>query len=216
MGVVASPRETPLPHQRLRIVATVLLVASIGLWGRYHFANLRALNDLTSEPDLAASEKQAQPLIDALEKYRSDNGLYPATLSQLSMGYLASPQSISSYRYSARHSDWVFQSDACIAREQKLRGWVLKEAKAYKSDVAQFKHDCITGYRDFQLQSPDFQPDAQSRYLERWAYYDSAPQHWALGWCEHVPSAKGRSSQLATNGVCRGRHRANDSTADLW
>lgn len=216
-NTMLAPQRPPLPHQRLRVLAAVFLILIVGFWARFYFANLRAANDSTSAAELSAAMEDAQPLVNALEKYYADNGLYPATLTQLAPAYLPSQLSFHPFRYSARHSDWVFQSDACVTREKSLRGWVLQEAKAYQNEVAQFKHDCISGYRDFQLQSPDFSPDGQSRYLERWAYYDSAPQHWSLGWCEHVSSSKGQPSELATNGVCRWRHRAaNSPRQDPW
>jgi hypothetical protein len=212
-----APQPTLLPHERLRVVVFVFLVAIVILWARFYFANLRVTDDPRSESDLTAAADQAQPLLDALERYRADNGLYPTTLNQLSPAYLPSLQGLHAFRYSARHSDWVFQSDACLAREQNLEGWVLKEVKEHQNEVAQFKRDCISGYRDFQLQSPDFPPDSQSRYLERWAYYDSQPQHWTLGWCEPVLESKGSPSELATNGVCRGRHHgASDPLSDPW
>ena len=214
MGTMLPPQRIPLPHQRLRMIAFVILACSIAMWSRYHSATVRVTEDLTSQADLEANSKQTQTLIDALEKFRADNGLYPTTLNQLAPAYLPSVQPFATFRYSSRHSDWVFLSDACITREKTLEGWVLQQAKAYQQNVAQFKHECLTGYRDYQLQSPDFAPDVQSRYIERWAYYDSQPQHWVLGWCEHVPASKGRGSELATNGICRWRHHANDPPLD--
>lgn len=208
-------QRIPLAHQRLRMLAFVFLAGSIAMWWRYHSANARVSDDPTSQAALNANTKQAQPVVDALEKFRADNGLYPTTLSQLAPAYLPSVQTYAAFRYSARHSDWVFLSDACITREKTLQGWVLQEAKVYQTEVAQFKHECLTGYRDYQLQSPDFPLDMQSRYIERWAYYDSQPQLWVVGWCEHVSASKGRGSELATNGICRWRHRnANDPAQD--
>jgi len=211
-----TPQRISLPHQRLRMIAFVVLASSMAMWWRYHSANTRATDDPTSQAALAANTKQVQPLVDALEKFRADNGLYPTTLNQLAPVYLPSVQPFAAFRYSARHSDWVFLSDACITREKTMRGWIQQEAKVYGTEVAQFKHECLTGFRDFQLQSPDFPPDVQSRYIERWAYYDSQPQHWALGWCEHIHASKGRGSELATNGICRWRHHGNDPTQDPW
>lgn len=217
MGTTLTPQRMPLPHQRLRMIAFVILASSIAMWWRYHSATVRVTEDLTSQTDVEANSKQAQPLLDALEKFRTDNGVYPTTLNQLAPAYLPSVQPFAAFRYSARHSDWVFLSDACITRERTFEGWVLQETKSYQKDVAQFKHECLTGYRDYQLQSPDFPPDVQSRYIERWAYYDSQLQRWVLGWCEHVPASKGKPSELATNGICRWRHRsANEPTQDPW
>jgi hypothetical protein len=208
-------QRVPLAQQGLRMIAFVILASSIAVWWRYHSANTSVTEDLTLSSDLEANSKQARPLVHALDRFRTDNGLYPTTLNQLAPAYLPSLEPFSAFRYSARQSDWVYLSDGCITREKTLKGWVLEEAKAYQTEVARFKHDCITGYRDYQLQSPDFAPDARSRYLERWAYYDSELQHWVLGWCEHIPAAKGTGSELATNGICRGRPRgAADSRQD--
>ena len=212
-----TPQNIPLPYQRLYVVVFVILASSIAMWLRYHSADTRVADDPSSQANLEANTNQAQPLVTALEKFRTDNGLYPTTLNQLAPAYLPSVQPYAAFRYSARHSDWVFLSDACITREKALHGWVLQEVKAYRTEVAQFKHECLTGYRDYQLQSPDFPPVVQSRYIERWAYYDSQPQNWVLGWCEQVPASKGRGSDLATNGICRWRHRtANDPLQDPW
>jgi hypothetical protein len=197
------------------MIVFVLIAAPALLWARFHVANIRVTNDLSSQADLIAATEQVQPLVDALEKYRVENGLYPATLDRLSPAYLPYSQNFRAFRYSARHSDWVFQSDSCITREKGLNGWVLQEVKTHQKEVAQFKQECLSGYRDYQLQSADFPLEGQSRYVERWAYYDSQPQHWSLGWCEHVPASHGNSSELATNGICRWRqHGMNDPAID--
>jgi hypothetical protein len=210
-----SEQRVPLAHRGLPMIAFVILASSIVLWWRYHSANTPSADVRTLPSNLEADTRQARPLVHALERFRADNGLYPTTLNQLAPAYLPSVEPFSAFRYSARHSDWVFLSDSCLTREKTLEGWVLEEAKASQSDVARFKHDCITGYRDYQLQSPDFAPDARSRYLERWAYYDSEPQRWVLGWCEHIPAAKATGSELATNGICRWRPReATDPRQD--
>jgi hypothetical protein len=218
MGIV-SPAQQGItrPHLQLWMLALILAAVPAFFWARFHFASLRVNQDPSSQPDLTAAVDQAGPLIKALEKYHADNGLYPATLDRLSPAYLASLGNLHGFRYSSRHSDWVFQSNACIDREKSLHGWVLEPVRAYQEQVLQFKQQCLTGFRDYQLQSPDFPQDVQSRYIERWAYYDSEPQHWSLGWCEHAPASKGKPSELATNGICRWRHRGtNDPATDPW
>lgn len=156
-------------------------------------------------------------MLQALEKYRADNGLYPTTLDQMTPTYLPSVWGLHRYRYSARHPDWVFRSDACVAREKSLRGWTLKEAKEYQKEVAQFKLDCISGYHYYQLQSPDFPQDTQSRNIERWAYYDSQSKQWSLGWCARYLSRRGGAQESATNGICRWRHGGlSDPLSDPW
>jgi hypothetical protein len=198
------------------LVAILVAVPAL-FWARFHFTSLQVSKDPTSQLELSAAREEAGPLINALEKFHADNGLYPATLDRLSPGYLPAPANPHAFRYSARHSDWVFQSDACIVREKKLNGWILEPVKAYQKEVVQFKQECITGFRDYQLQSHDFPPDTASRAIERWAYYDSEPQHWSLGWCDHVSGSQGKTSELGTNGVCHSRpHGANDPAANAW
>ena len=190
-----------LPEKPLRLLAIAVLALFASAWARSHFATLRVEANPNSDSDLAAAQKSAQPLLDALEKYHADNGLYPASLNQLTPGYLASSESLRSYRYSARRDDWVFQSDACLDRD-KNPGQPILQARHTPNTVSRMQHDCLSGYREYQLQSADFPTDAHSRYQERWAYYDSQPQYWTVGWCEQVRT-KENLRELATNGVCR-------------
>jgi hypothetical protein len=191
-----------MPHQRLRLIAFVGFILIFGTWARFYLTDLRVKSNPTSEPDLAQATEAAQPLLEALKKYRADNGLYPTALNQLTPAYLPSLSGLRGFRYSARRGDWVLKSDACAAREQSLRGWVLKEAKEYQKEVAEFKLECINGYHHYQLQSGDFPQDPQSNRLERWAYYDSQSNQWNLGWCSHKG---GRKQEIGMNGVCRWR-----------
>ena len=108
-------RGNSLPHRRLRMIVFVGCASIIALWGRYHFTTVQVNNDPTSTPDLAAATEAAQPLLDALEKYHAENGLYPATLDQLPSKQLPSLR-VHGYLYSAR-GDWVYKSDPCVARE---------------------------------------------------------------------------------------------------
>ena len=187
--MTTSPKRPTLPQQALRLLAIAGLVLIVGSWMRSYSESLRAASDPVWAADLQAAQERAQPLLDALEKYHADNGLYPATLGKLSPAYLVSAQDFSRFRYSARHSDWVRESDDCIEDSS--------------SQAVKVKHNCVTGYREFQLQSPGFRVDARSRDLARWAYYDSQPRYWAVGWCEEVRGSKENTRVLATNGVCR-------------
>jgi len=186
-------------HQTLRLLVTVTLALFSGAWAHAHFSTLRVNADPNSETDLTAAQKNAQPLLDALEKYHADNGLYPASLKQLIPGYLATPDDLTSFRYSARHDDWIFQSDACLDQDKSPSQPILRQAKHSANGARE--RDCLSGYREFQLQSADFPLAVGSRDQERWAYYDSQPQYWTVGWCEQV-GTKENSRKLATNGVC--------------
>jgi len=205
-SVTAPYRGNPLPHRRLRMIAFFGCALITFAWARYHFTTAQVNNDPTSMPDLAAATDTAQPLVAALGKYHAENGLYPASLAQLASGQ---PRSLRDrgYLYSARQGDWVYKSDACVTREKQLQGWVMKEVKAYQKEIDDFKRECLTGYRDYQLQSPDFPRDAQNQYIERWAYFDSKTRQWNLGWCAKT----GKTAEISTNGICRWHSRGRSA-----
>lgn len=180
----------------------------LGIWARYRFTNLEVNSDPNSGPHLVKAKESAQPLLEALEKYRADHDLCPPTLEQLTGTYLPSHGRLRPFRYSARHEDWVFKSDACVAREKSLRGQGVK-AKDYRREVTEFKLECTTGYHHYQLQSDDFPQDAPipsiKRSIERWAYYDSQTSQWSLGWCLHTSHPGTGGQDTSVNGVCRWR-----------
>ena len=90
------------PGQRLRLIAIVGCPAIFGTCVSFHSANRRVDSDPAAQANLAAAKQEAQPLLDALEKYRGDTGLYPPTLDKLVPAYLSSLRGIRIYRYSAR------------------------------------------------------------------------------------------------------------------
>jgi hypothetical protein len=197
------------------IMLFLLFLLVFGTWAHVHLTTVRVKDDPTSETDLAAAKAEAQDLLAALEKYRGDTGLYPVSLDQLNGRYLSSVGQDSpghtsparSFRYSARTYDWVYKSDACKEREKTLNGWILKNVNDYKKEVADFKHDCLSGYRSYQLQSRDFPRDAAAQNIERWAYYDSSNRQWSLGWCSQDSARHSRRSAMAENGLCRSQQR---------
>jgi hypothetical protein len=206
MRTVAAPSQgNVMPHQRLRMIAFVGFVVIFGLWWNYDFNNVKVNEDPTSAPNLAAAKEAAQPLLEALEKYHADNGLYPTTLDNLTGEHLPSVRGRRGYLYSAGSGGWVYKSDTCAAREKQLHGWVMKETKEYQKEIDEFKQECVAGYRNYQLQSGDFPRDAQTQHpIERWAYFDSKTKQWSLGWCAVVGK---RNQEMSTNGICRwGRH----------
>jgi hypothetical protein len=205
MGTFTVGDQANKSRHPLRMLAFIFIVLIVSLWGRFYFAGNEVKNDSTTQPDLDAAKQSAQPLLDELEKYRAANGLYPPTLKQLDPTSRHRNKDAEEYVYSARRNDWVLSSDVCPAREKSLQGWIMKPASEYKKEVAQFKSDCIAGYHEFQLQSPDFPESGGNDSLERWAYYDSFPKQWNVGWCSHDIGNSGRGSILvsAANGVCR-------------
>jgi hypothetical protein len=189
---------------RLHKLGLIGVILIFGLWGSYHFNNARVNEDPTSAPDLAEATAAAQPVLEALEKYHAANGLYPVTLDQsTAAGFTGHVPEHGQHGF-LYSGDWVYKSDACAAREKQLHGWVLKEVKEYQQQIDEFKQECVTGYREYHLQSGDFPLNAQSQQnIERWAYFDSKTRQWKLGWC----AVGRRNGETGTNGVCRWRQR---------
>ncbi len=185
--------------------ALIVILGIFSVWWNYRSNNLKVEEDPTSQTDLAAAKEAAQPLLDALEKYHAANGLYPASLGDLEDANAPSHHGRHDYLYSGT---WVFKSDPCKAREKELHGWIMKPNNEYQKRINDFKSDCVAGYRDYQLQSGDFPPDANAQHrIERWAHFDSQTKQWTLGWCAVVGK---HNQQMATNGVCRwGNHGAD-------
>jgi hypothetical protein len=196
--------------RRVGVVGVLLIVL---VWAKFYITRARVNSDATSETDMLAAKEKAQPLIEALEKYRVDNGFYPTMLDSLNGEYL-SPEKLTPFRtvlsskregtrlflYSAYPYDrLIIKSDACAARDKSLQGWIMEPTKEYQQQVAQFNLDCVTGYRNYELQSGDFPPDWQSYRIERWAYYESGQKQWSVGWCSYDRTR----SSTAMNGVCR-------------
>jgi hypothetical protein len=187
----------------LRQIGLVVFVLILAIMVPPYLTNLRVKDDRTSALRLEAAKTEAQPLVDALAKYRADHGLYPPTLEQVTPAYLRASFGADRFRYAARRPDWTLKSGGCAAREKSLHGLIMKEAAEYRKEVAAFKADCITGFRDYQLQTPDFPRSDQSPGIERWGYYDSWTKKWSLGWCDHARVVRGEVHESAMNGVCR-------------
>jgi hypothetical protein len=181
----------------LNVVGLICFLLA-AFWLKSAMTNSRVLNDETSSADLSSASQNASPLIDALEKYRADNGFYPTTLDSLNAGYHSSG-SMHGLLYSAYLGDWIYKSEACTARQKSLQGWIMETTDKYQREVAQFQSECVTGYRNYALQSGDFPSSPHSYGLERWAYYTSVKKQWELGWCSHDR----QRSRSAFNGVCR-------------
>ena len=206
--VTASSPGKMTPSERLRTAGFLGFALMVVLCGEYYLTNVAVNKNPTSEPDLMEATRSAQPLLEALEKYHADNGLYPTTLDSLTAADLHSLLGRHGFLYSARKGDWVYKSDTCVAREKQLEGWILKPVKEYQKEIDEYKRECVTGYRAYQLQSGDFPRDPQTRYTERWAYFDSQTRQWSLGWC----TDNGRRRQeIGMNGICRWRSRGQSA-----
>jgi hypothetical protein len=88
--------------RKILIFPIALLLA---LWAKFYFPSFVVNHDKTSHADMLVEEDKAQPLIEALEKYRSDNGVYPTTLAGLGGKYLSSLTEAAGFLYSADPKD---------------------------------------------------------------------------------------------------------------
>lgn len=196
-----------MPLKNISVVQAIGIagILIVGLWASWYLPNLRVQTDTTSAPDLLAASGKMQPLVEALEKYRADNGFYPTALEKLNANYRSAKSGnsgkarMAGILYSAHTEDWILESEACGVREKSLYGWVMERSEKYRKDIAQFKLECVKGYRRYELQSEDFPSDQQSNRIERWAFYDSQQKEWKVGWCSH----NGRGSRTGMNGDCR-------------
>jgi hypothetical protein len=76
----------------------------------------------------------------------------------------------------------------------------IEKTKNYQREIDEFKQECVTGYRYYQLQSGDFPRDARTQCIERWAYFDSQTRQWSLGWCA---MNRRRNREIGMSGICR-------------
>lgn len=207
---VGAPQTSPSRHP-LGSIALVCFLAIGGASASFYITNARVNRSPTTQPNLLAAEQTAQPLLDALEQYRADHGLYPSQLRELAPVYLPSLQAARKYRYCAEPGDWVLKDSACAEREKALHGWVMKNAKEYEKEVMDFKQQCLTGYRYYQLESPRFPADVPTSSLTRWAHYDSSTRQWNVAWLSYSQSTHRATTGM--NGVCESKR---DQMTDPW
>lgn len=88
-----------------RKIIIVPLALIIAVWAKFYFPGFIVNHDKTSHAHLIAAQDKAQPLIDALEEYRADNGFYPTTLAALNPKYLSPGRGPHDFLYSAYSND---------------------------------------------------------------------------------------------------------------
>src|SRR5579863_5706952 len=113
MGSFVYGEQTNRPRHRLRIFGIIAFIFIGSFWARYYFTNLQA--ESGSQPALEQAKQNAQPLLGALEKYHSANGVYPPSFYPLDLAAPDRESYTQAYLYSGRREDWVFKSDACPA-----------------------------------------------------------------------------------------------------
>jgi hypothetical protein len=148
----------------------------------------------------------------ALEKYHHDHTFYPTSLIALKSDYLPSPPSEAKagfkagLLYSAAPQDHIYKTPECAARQSEFEGWLMKPTPEIEREKADFIAQCVAGYRQITLQSPDFHHDPRGELgkVEQWAYYTSQSGQWTIGWCSHEGSRSRTPPQkVASNGACR-------------
>ena len=157
--------------------------------------------DGPSQARLAEEVSKMKPTIGALGDYRARHGYYPARLEALDGRGLAD-----GYLYGALPTDNVYKSPACERRwKSEFEGLILKSESDLARMRAAFAVECLLGYRQITLQSPNFAiPGARAlSTVDRWAYYSSFTGKWSIGWCSHEEVHDGREQTASSDGVCR-------------
>jgi hypothetical protein len=193
------------------IALLIIVSAVIGLVGR----SVRIGHALQSDPLVQSQFAEAVavngPLIAALEKYHGDHAFYPTSLNVLKDEYLhslpaqAKPGFTTGLLYSAAPQDHIYKTPECAKRQGEFEGWIMKPTSELEREKADFISQCVVGYRQVALQSPDFHHDPQGSLtnVEQWAYYASQSGQWVVGWCSHEGARARTRQKVASNGVCR-------------
>jgi hypothetical protein len=162
--------------------------------------------DVASQARLAAEVSKMTPLIRALGDYHARHGLYPTRLDALGAKGLDVRDLADGYIYAASPTDQVYRSPACERRwKSEFEGLILKSETDLQRMNTAFAAQCVVGYRQITLQSPNFtfQGRRTLSTVDRWAYYSSFTGKWSTGWCSHEEVHDGREQTASSDGVCR-------------
>lgn len=189
---------------RVRITLLVLLAILACAYLRVHVSNRVVASLADTDENLARIVAQAKPLIDALDRYHSRHGSYPTSLAALAPD-LSTPWRFRGYVYGGGPFNRIYRSPACADRAKTLQGWVLQETSQYETDVRQFVSECVIGYREIHIQSPNFPRNSTASrnfIVKRWAYYQSDTREWKVGWCRNDAYGVMEHHESSLNGEC--------------
>jgi hypothetical protein len=183
-----------------RVVAFLLVAIAWVTWAERHFTFRFLATGPNTEAQRSKVALRQAPLIAALRRYRDDNGTYPIRLDRLVPRYLPAVPSPHAYLYRGSEP-LVVDSAECAKRADQLHGLAMTKTSELEERRAQYEEACVIGWRQFSLQSPDFEAPTRGP-LERWAEYQSQRGGWVTGWCEHS-ATKHPVSTTGEDGICR-------------
>jgi hypothetical protein len=183
-----------------RVIAFTVFAGGLMVWAQFSGAvRFLATDPATHAQRDGVVERQA-PLIAGLQRYRDDHGYYPTRLDRLVPHYVQTLPGRKAYLYRGIDSI-VVPSAECAREARELDGLVMMPTRELAARRERWAAACVTGHRQFTLQSPDFQAATKGN-LERWVQYQSQTGQWVYGWCEHSLSGPTRS-RFGHNGACR-------------
>jgi hypothetical protein len=139
-----------------------------------HWLNRSALK---SDPDvmlaLSAAQTETQPLIDALEQYHLEHGVYPRSVKDLPKNALWGK-----YLYQTWDLNSVYKSLDCQRRIHDLMGFQTPEKLQRFRDT---RNECLLGYSQFILKT-QVHP-SRPRQMFVFVVFQSANPKWDIDWC---------------------------------
>jgi hypothetical protein len=128
---------------------------------------------------VASARTEAQPLIDALEKYHLLHGVYPRSIKDLPQNYLWGK-----YLYQTSQLNAVYKSLDCQQRVRDLMGWQTAEKRQRMRET---QVECLLGYSQFAVKTQV--PTAHVR-VYAFVVFDSTKAKWDVDWCDPTDNAR--------------------------
>ncbi len=160
--------------------ALFIFLSLIISWYAFYKWNKRSLE---SNPAvvlaLSSAQKEAQPLIGAIEKYHLEHGVYPGSIKDLPYSplwgkYLYQPSALNS----------VYKSLDCQRRVRDLMGLQTAEKRQHMQET---QEECLLGYAQFLVKS---QVQTSHFHMYVFVVFDSTNPKWNVDWCS--PNDRGR------------------------
>ncbi|QGM44877.1 hypothetical protein [Methylocystis heyeri] len=189
------------------IFGALILLYLLDTLTRAFSISFRLGHDSWTEERFKQTIELAKPTIEALERYRARHSFYPVTLSELIGEAMLPANAASGYKYRAEPAEYIYTSPACEARwRSEFQGWIMKSPAEVQRLQQAFLQQCVSGYRQATLQSPDFGHESGDPLpnVDRWAYYSTFSRSRTVGWCSHETGEYiSQRQDVASNGKCR-------------
>jgi hypothetical protein len=153
--------------------ALFIFLALIISWYAFYKWNKRSLESNPAvELALSSAQKDAQPLIEAIEKYHTEHGFYPRSIKDLPYNALWGK-----YLYQTSSLNSVYKSLDCQRRVRDLMGWQTAEKRQKMQET---QEECLLGYSQFLIKS-----QVQASHLNMYVFvvFDSTNPKWNVDWC---------------------------------